>query len=202
MSGVNETIAREYFEELGFLVQQPRKYMVAARPKRPDEEVDLLILNPQVTEQQLPDRLVWTSADLGGVARGIVRVLGWHSDRFSPAVLETSPEIFRFAAEESVRRVAGQLGAGPVAKILCLPGLSHSDELKQRTLVMLQERGIDGLLSFPVMLRELISRIEVSKSYEKSDLQQVLRILKSYDLIKGPQMELFRRASRPRKQEA
>lgn len=192
MSGVNETIAREFFEELGFLVQQPRKYMVAARPKRADEEVDLLVLNPQVTEQRLPDHLIWSASDLGGVARGIVRVLGWHTDRFSPAVLETSPEIYRFAAEESVRRVAGQLGPGPLAKILCLPGLSHSDELKQRTLVLLKEKGIDGLLSFPVMLRELAGRIEVSKSYEKSDLLQILRILKSYDLLKGPQMELFR----------
>ena len=192
MSGVNETIAREFFEELGFLVQQPRKYMVAARPKRADEEVDLLIVNPLVTEQVLPDHLIWSASDLKGVARGIVRVLGWHTDRFSPAVLETSPEIYRFAAEESVRRVAGQLGPGPVAKILCLPGLSHSDELKQRTLVLLKEKGIDGLLSFPVMLRELAGRIEVSKSYEKSDLLQILRILKSYDLLKGPQMELFR----------
>lgn len=192
MSGVNETIAREFFEELGFLVQQPRKYMVAARPKRADEEVDLLIVNPLVTEQVLPDHLIWSASDLRGVARGIVRVLGWHTDRFSPAVLETSPEIYRFAAEESVRRVAGQLGPGPVAKILCLPGLSHSDELKQRTLVLLKEKGIDGLLSFPVMLRELAGRIEVSKSYEKSDLLQILRILKSYDLLKGPQMELFR----------
>ncbi len=192
MSGVNEMIAREYFEELGFLVQQPRKYMVAARPKRADEEVDLLIVNPLATVQAIPNHLIWSSGDLSGVARGIVRVLGWHTDRFSPAVLETSPEIYRFAAEESVRRVAGQLGPGPVAKILCLPGLSHSDELKQRTLVLLKEKGIDGLLSFPVMLRELASRIEISKSYEKPDLLQILRILKSYDLLKGPQLELFR----------
>lgn len=192
MSGLNETIVREFFEELGFLVQQPRKYMVAARPKRADEEVDLLILNPQVAEPRIPDHLIWSVSDLAGVGRGIVRVLGWHTDRFSPAVLETSPEVFRFAGEESVRRVSNQLGSGPVAKILCLPGLSHSDELKQRTLVMLKEKGVDGLLAFPVMLRELLGRIEVSKNYEKSDLLQVLRILKNYDLIKSPQLELFR----------
>ncbi len=192
MSGVNETIAREFFEELGFLVQQPRKYTVAARPKRADEEVDLLILNPGVAETRLPDRLIWSAADLAGVVRGIVRVLGWHTDRFSPAMLETKPEVFRFAEPEAVRRISAQLGEGPLAKILCLPGLSHSDELKQRTLAILKERGIDGVLSFPFMLQELVRRIEVSKSYEKSDLLQVLRILKSYDLIKSPQLELFR----------
>ena len=42
------------------------------------------------------------------------------------------------------------------------------------------------------MLMELIERIEVTNNYEKSDLLQVLRILKNYDLLKGPQLELFR----------
>ena len=31
VSAVNETIVREYFESLGYLVLQPRKYLVAAR---------------------------------------------------------------------------------------------------------------------------------------------------------------------------
>lgn len=193
MSAVNEHIVREYFESLGFLVLQPRKYVVAARPKRSDEEIDLVVVNPAAQAQTLTDRMIWNSTDLRGVQRAIVRILGWHTDRFSPAVLETSPEVFRFADPESVRRVARQFGEGPIAKILCLPGFSPSDEIRQRTLGMLHDRGIDGILSFPTMLQELIASLEVSKSYEKSDLLQTLRILKNYDLLKGPQMELFRR---------
>ena len=46
MSAVNEAIVREYFESLGFLVRQPRKYQVSARPKHIEEEVDLLVVNP------------------------------------------------------------------------------------------------------------------------------------------------------------
>ena len=125
--------------------------------------------------------------------RAIVRVLGWHTDRFSPAVLETSPEVSRFAEPESVRRIERQFGAGPIAKIICIPGFSPHDEIRQRTFGMLRDRGIDGILSFPTMLQELIASLEISKNYEKSDLLQTLRILKNYDLFKGPQMELFRR---------
>lgn len=196
MSAVSEWIVREYFESLGFLVRQPRKYGVAARAKRPEEEVDLLVVNPQASEHRLPDSMVWGPSELANIARAIVGVRGWHTDRFSPALLELSPEIGRFAEDEALRRYANTLGEGPVAKILCLPGLSPSDDLKKRSLEMLKAKGIDGVLSFPAMLRELIEQTEVSHNYEKSDLLQILRILKNYDLLREPQMELFRRKRR------
>jgi hypothetical protein len=123
-------------------------------------------------------------------------VRGWHTERFSPAMFETSPEIFRFADDETARTVASTLGDGPVVRILCLPGLAASDELKAKSREILRARKIDGVISFPVMLMELIERIEVTNNYEKSDLLQVLRILKNYDLLKGPQLELFKRRGR------
>jgi hypothetical protein len=33
--------------------------------------------------------------------------------------------------------------------------------------------------------------VDVSKNYEKSDLLQILRILKTYDLLKEAQLDLF-----------
>lgn len=193
MSGVNENIAREYFEALGILVLQPRKYAVSARAKRSDEEIDLLVYNPRATVHVCSPSMLWTSADVAGIQRAVVGVRGWHTDRFSPAVLDTSPEIFRFASDDSVKRAGKQLGDGPVAKLLCLPGMSSTDTLKERALNILREKGIDGVISFPTMLHELISRIQVTRNYEKSDLLQVLRILKNYDLLKEPQLELFRK---------
>ena len=41
MASVNEWIVREYFESIGFLVRQPRKYQVPSRSsKQLEEEVD------------------------------------------------------------------------------------------------------------------------------------------------------------------
>ena len=42
------------------------------------------------------------------------------------------------------------------------------------------------------MLADLVSETEVNRNYQKSDLLQIIRILKNYDFFKEPQMELFR----------
>ena len=42
------------------------------------------------------------------------------------------------------------------------------------------------------MLADLIDQIEVNRNYQKSDLLQIIRILKNYDLFKEPQLELFK----------
>lgn len=201
MSSVNEGIVREYFESLGFLVSQPRKYQVVARAKRPDEEIDLLVLNPNAGEQRLPEGMLWSAADLGGIARAIVGVRGWHTDRFSPGKLKLAPEVFRFAEADVVGMAPSFIGAGPLAKILCLPELPASATLQKQTLQILREHGIDGVILFRTMLLELAARVEVSKIYEKSDLLQVLRILKNYDLLKDAQLDLFKTKRKRKKVE-
>jgi hypothetical protein len=42
------------------------------------------------------------------------------------------------------------------------------------------------------MLADLIGHIEVNRNYQKSDLLQMIRILKNYDFFKEPQLELFK----------
>ena len=94
---MNEAIVREYFESLGFLVRQPRKYQVSARPKQIEEEIDLLVVNPAAAvEQPFPQGVLWGARELQQVSRAIVGVRGWHG-AVQPAVIELSPEIFRFA---------------------------------------------------------------------------------------------------------
>ena len=199
MSAVSEWIVREYFESLGFLVRQPRKYQVSARPKQVEEEIDLLVVNPSVTEQNLSEAALWGAADLKHVSRAIVGVRGWHTERFSPAVIELSPEIFRFADTTAMKNTVRDLGSGPVAKILCLPELPASPDMRDKALSLFKERGIDGVLMFRTMLLELAAHVDVNKNYEKSDLLQMLRILKNYDLLKGAQMDLFRKSPGKRK---
>lgn len=201
MPAVSETIVREYFESLGFLVQQPCKYIVQARTKRPTEEVDFLAVHPQDTEPAAlpaPDQMVASGMELRQLPRLMVSVRGWHTDRFSPATLDLAPEIFRFAESGAVREALRVLGPGPLAKVLCLPGLPTSPALASKALTMLREKGVDYVVLFPTMLRELVRHVEVSKNYEKSELLQTLRILKNYDLLKDEQLELFRRKSPPR----
>jgi len=203
MSAVNEAIVREYFESLGFLVRQPRKYQVSARPKQIEEEVDLLVVNPAAAvEQPFPQGVLWGSRELQQVSRAIVGVRGWHTERFSPAVIELSPEIFRFTDGAAFKNAVRDLGSGPVAKVLCIPDIASSGPLRDKAQDLFRSKGIDGVILFRTMLRELADYVDSNKNYEKSDLLQTLRLLKNYDLLKDAQMELFRRKRKPRKSES
>jgi hypothetical protein len=48
------------------------------------------------------------------------------------------------------------------------------------------------VIPFRTMLTDLVARVEANRNYQKSDLLQVIRILKNYDFFKEPQMELFK----------
>jgi hypothetical protein len=193
MSAVSEWIVREYFEACGFLVHQPVKYTVMARTKRPEEDVDLVVVNSRVEERGMPASTVWNGNDLRQIARAVVSVKGWHSERYGA----TTPDPLRFTDEKALQSVRHLVGEGPIAKVICLPELPASAALRKKSLDTLKEKGVDGVLLFPTILRELAAAVEVSKSYEKSDLMQILRILKNYGLLReDEQMDFFRKARR------
>jgi len=192
MASVNEWIVREYFESIGFLVRQPRKYQLPSRSSRQlEDEVDLLVVNPASSEGEIPPIEVWDTGTVRTVPRAIVGVRGWHSERFSPAVLKQAPEVYRFASDDVVGSIRDELGEGPVASIVCLSELPASKASADQTMSALKEGGIDGILLYRNMLMELIQHVEINKNYDKSDLLQLLRILKNYNLFKDSQLELF-----------
>lgn len=191
MAAVNEWIVKEYFEQLGFLVSQPCKHSSNVRRRRVEEDLDLLVSQPGVAAQRVPEHMVWTAEDLKSVSCAVVGIYGGHTERFYAATLASNPDIVRFAGRAAREEAARRLNSAEVAVILCLPDLPASEELKTKALTALRERGVDGVLTFPTLLMGLIEAARVNRDYLKSDLLQVLRILKNYGLIRDPQMELF-----------
>jgi len=200
MSVVDETIVREYFEAHGFLVRQHRKYAISGREKRTDEEIDLLVYNPRASLEPRPTSPFFRkSNDLPFLSCALIEIKGWHSERFGPSVLN-KPEFLRFvekAAEREAKMIFGT--AHPLQKILIIPELAADPGIRKRSVEILKSRGVDGVFFFREMLGELIARIDKSKNYQKSEMLQLLRILKSYDLLKDPQMELFPGRARKRR---
>ena len=84
-----------------------------------------------------------------------------------------------------------ELEAGGFAKLLVLPGLPTAEPLRSESIELLQARGVDGIIAFSTILENLLRHVEVNHSYQKSDLLQLMRILKIYDMVKEPQMNLF-----------
>lgn len=190
MSAVDETIVREYFESHEFLVCQRRKYIVQARQKMAHEEVDLVVLNPRAVTGGEPLEFEIASESLNRVARAVVAVKGWHTEVFAPGVLAHQPKIFGFVEKGVLDKAARLVGGEGLLKILVVPGLPRNAKLRQQSIEVLRAKGVDGVISFRSILQELIAGVHTNRNYQKSDLLQILRLLKNYDLLKEPQLEL------------
>jgi hypothetical protein len=203
MAGFDENIVREYFELNGFFVRQLRKYLVQSRKKRADEEIDLLVYNPNAPLDGVPAGFQLFSADMAKIRRAIVVVKAWHTSRFTPAMLKSSSRVFDFLKKEVLNKAETYfsfdesevdtevVGSGRFSKILVLPSLPTSDPQRSESIELLKERGVDGIITFSTILENLLRNVEVNHSYQKSDLLQLMRILKIYDMVKEPQMNLF-----------
>ena len=200
MSAVSETIVREYFELHEFLVRQHRKHVGQTRQGGRDDEIDFFVLNPhpQTAEGSLPFAL--GSAELRFINRAVVVVKGWHTETFSSARLASTPEIFRFVEQKVFQQAAKAFGTdGMPMKILVVPTLPQGEQAREESIALLRSKGIDAVIPFRTMLADLVRETETNRNYQKSDLLQIIRILKNYDLFREPQLELFKAKRRSKR---
>ncbi|MBI3852381.1 MAG: hypothetical protein HY298_19160 [Verrucomicrobia bacterium] len=191
MAAVSETIVREYFELHEFLVRQHRKYIV--QTKREEDDIDFFVLNPHPQPPAAEPPFVLTSPDLQFVERAIVVVKGWHTETFSSARLTSTPEIFRFVEPKVFQQAARAFGGeGLLTKILVVPALPANADAREQSISLLRSKGVDAVIPFRTMLADLIAHIEVNRNYQKSDLLQMIRILKNYEFFREAQLELFK----------
>ncbi|MCX8107852.1 MAG: hypothetical protein N3G20_03520 [Verrucomicrobiae bacterium] len=195
MPSVSENIVREYLESNGFFVRQHRKYISPSRGE--DDDIDFFALNPN-PEPLVGERpFVLSSADLRSIERAVVVVRGWHTETFSPARLTKAPEILRFVEPRVLRRAIEAFGTEITPlKVLVVTSLPHGESARQETISFLKSKGVDAVLPFSTILWDLIQRVAPNRNYQKSDVLQMLRILKNYGFFREPQLELFRSVRR------
>lgn len=99
--------------------------------------------------------------------------------KFTPSVLQKNPEIFQFIRDSNKATVKNVFNGEPFLKILVIPALPASEDLKGKSIVMMKEKGVDNIISFPSILSGLIGKIE-SRHVYLSSVNEVLRILKFY----------------------
>jgi len=202
MAGFDENIVREYFELNGFFVRQLRKYQVQSRKKRAEEEIALAVYNPNAPTERTETGFQLFSADMLKMRRAVVVVKDWHGSRFTPAMLKSSSKIFDYLKKDVLNKADGYFSfeeapfdegseEGQYKKVLVLPGIPTSDPQRSEAISLLKESGMDGIITFSTILENLLRNVEVNHSYQKSDLLQLMRVLKLYDMVKEPQMNLF-----------
>ena len=67
--------------------------------------------------------------------------------------------------------------------------MPRDTKTRQRSIEVLRSKGVDGVIAFRSILQDLIASVAKNRNYQKSDLLQILRLLKNYELLKESQME-------------
>jgi|TARA_B110000977_G_scaffold73428_1_gene99405 hypothetical protein len=199
MASFDEDIVREYFELNGFFARQLRKHSVHSRKKATEETVDLLVHNPSAPSDAPEPNFQLFSSDMVAIRQAIVVVHGWQQTRVTPAILKSPARLLEFLKKGVLSQadVLFEVEEGLLEdvaayrKILVLPGLPTAEPQRNECLELFKAQGVDGVIAFSTILEDLLRHVEVNHSYHKSELLQLVRVLKVYDMVQAPQMRLF-----------
>ncbi len=193
MAAFDEQVLREYFEAHGVFVRAERR-RPASRRKGTEETLDFHIFNPQAAAD--PAGFVWFSSDLRAVREARVFIRPWHRETgFSARMLAGRPaELAKFLQSKVVRVLGDVLeGTGKdVPRVLVLPAFPTAEPQRTECARELRSGGVDAVLSFRSILDDVLQRVDLGQAYTKTGFMETLRVLKSYDLLREPQLGLFK----------
>lgn len=170
MADVNEEIVRKYFELKGFLVKTNVQYL---KPKEKTGkkssgygDIDLIIANPKTGE------------------KAIVAVSGWHTERITPSyVKDWGHRLFEFLNKLALEKATEVLGSKDFRKILVVSELGVRKISRDKFREEAKKRGVNDVIEFPTILKELIRMVKTEPSYG-SEILQTIRLLKKYKFIR------------------
>jgi len=180
MTHLNEEIARVFFEISGFLVRSNLPYRIGKGS--PDSDIDLLIQNTAPTGDP-PREMILSAAKLQGIHRAIVEVKGYHTERFSPSILDE--RMFRFTTADATRAAEVFFKGEPFKRLFILSRLPTSKASLAESLEFMSRRKVDHVLEFRTLLETIVEWVKAEPDYD-SNILQAIRILKSYGLIPSP----------------
>jgi len=189
MGDVNLQLVREFFELNVFRVltnwqQDP------GRLRLTESSAQLFVENTRpVPIPELPFAL--KAEDIGAIERAVVEVRAWHADRFYASVIESSPVLSQFVAEDSLALAREVFNGAPFATILVVSELPATLEHRNRSIGLLKKAGIGHIIEFPQILHDLLDKVNINGAYPGSETLQTLRLLKRYKFVRNQQLEFL-----------
>lgn len=190
MADTNTRVVREFLEANNFTVITNRKFQLQKAEPPGRYSIDLLGRNMNCSEPAVPLPMRLQAEHMRSIPNVIVDVKGWHSQRFSPATVNSMRELYYFVSPPALEFARSVFGDAPFKSILVISEAPAAETVWSEMETILREKGIDHVLEFPTILSYLISHVEVSVNYSGSEILQLLRFLKRYGLVKGLQLEL------------
>lgn len=197
MADVSIAVVREFFEAYRFLVKINRKYVPTKKNRTKIEEIDFFVMNLNPQDSNVSSFVI-RAEDIQKVSRAIVKVKGWHTESFSPAVLTAFPKIFQFVQPGVVKLAAQFFGTQEFSRILVVPSLPATRKAKERSIEILKAKGVTGVIEFKTILEGVTEQVRPNRNYFESDVLQLIRMFKIYGMLKDGQLELFGRKRRKR----
>jgi hypothetical protein len=168
LTDVNEEIVRQYFELKGYFVQTDVLYLKSKEQTGKQSsgygDIDLVLMHP--------------NGD-----KAIVGVSGWHREKITPSYVEGwDGRLFGFVSPLALNKASQVLGTQKFKKILVVSQLGSKEASRSKFILEAKKMGVDEVIEFPTILKELIRLIEVEPSYD-SEVLQTLRLLKIYNMV-------------------
>ena len=160
----------------------------------------LSLHNPSVAANAQDLGFLLFSTDVTRIRSASVAVVGWGTPGFSPTSLRSGTAMMKFLKGEVIGNLddwfkvapgSAEEGMGPSLKLVCLPGLPGTEKLRDQVVELLRSAGVDGVFTTRAMLEHLLRRAEENRDFTGSLPLQFLRMLKVYEVVKDPQLELF-----------
>lgn len=197
---LDEAIIREYLEQNGFLTRSLRKTRSQSKKTAKEEGLDIYAWNPHfVAGARAPSFLLFSS-ELRYVKSMVICIRGWHSDKAALASMHSGPDILKHLESNVLKKVeawmdldgeADDLVDDSTLKALVAPVFPTQEAYRKQCASALREKGVDAIISFKSVLLDLIDRSDTKLVYPKSNAMQMLRVLKTFDLIKDSQMNFL-----------
>ena len=205
MTLLEELVAREYLERNGFFLKllypeitvQSKKTKAKGGGPHPTYLIQRQTGRSQ--NEPLGDRFQLFSSDLGGLAMAILVAFGWSTPGLSQQVFQSGARYRSWVRNQVVPSFQSSLqGVGKQehspsspAKMVLLPGLPVSEPYRQECIDLLKDSGVEAMFSIRTLLESLVGQIPLSPGIATSTLSEMIRLLKVYELIRPPQMDLF-----------
>ncbi|MEA3364667.1 MAG: hypothetical protein U9Q79_03415 [Candidatus Hydrogenedentes bacterium] len=187
MADVNLQLVREFFE-LNLFAVLTNWQRESLRQRVIDGSLQLFVenMNPSLSHDL---DVVLNPVDLCSIERALVEVRAWHAEKFYPSVVESNPVLWQFVSEESLAYARDIFNNRPFKSILVVSELPNSAEPRARSVELLLRAGIDHVLEFSSVLRDLLDKVSMHQNYTASPTLQTLRLLKRYRLVRNQQLE-------------
>lgn len=181
MSDVNEEFARVFFEKNDFLVRTNLPYYIKKEGKTNggDSDIDLLILHLKPIKPKPVSKFILNVDDLKCIDFAIVESKGWHTETFTESKIKSNPRIFNFVRKEAIKEAEIFFNRSDFKKILVCSKLPVNEKAKEKSIKLLQSNGIDHIIEFSTIVKNLWNQDNENKSYD-SEILQTIRLVKMY----------------------